>query len=288
MKRVFNKQLKGPYYKKENRGELMSVRFIIGRSGVGKTRLILDEIKQTCDEFPQGDPIYVLIPDQMSFHMEYQLLKQSRYPSLMRVQGLSFNRFAYRILQETGGLSRYHLDEVGLAILLKKVMTEKKDELSLFPYYANKPGFINKISEMISEFKSYCVSPSQLFSCANRLEEGVNGSTQSLKKIQDLAILYENFEQVSLNKYLMSEDYYALLSEQIANSSTVAQSDFYVDGYHIFNKQEELILFQLMKYAKSVTIVLTHDLQSNRPVFDLPRRTFQRLQEGAIERGLSL
>ena len=60
MKRVFNKQLKGPYYKKENRGELMSVRFIIGRSGVGKTRLILDEIKQTCDEFPQGDPIYVL------------------------------------------------------------------------------------------------------------------------------------------------------------------------------------------------------------------------------------
>ena len=287
MKRVFNKQLKGPYYKKENRGELMSVRFIIGRSGVGKTRLILDEIKQTCDEFPQGDPIYVLIPDQMSFHMEYQLLKQSRYPSLMRVQGLSFNRFAYRILQETGGLSRYHLDEVGLAILLKKVMTEKKDELSLFPYYANKPGFINKISEMISEFKSYCVSPSQLFSCANRLEEGVNGSTQSLKKIQDLAILYENFEQVSLNKYLMSEDYYALLSEQIANSSTVAQSDFYVDGYHIFNKQEELILFQLMKYAKSVTIVLTHDLQSNRPVFDLPRRTFQRLQEGAIERGLS-
>ena len=60
----------------------------------------------------------------------------------------------------------------------------------------------------------------------------------------------------------MSEDYYTLLSEQIANSQTVANSDFYVDGYHIFNKQEELILFQLMKYAKSVTVVLTHDLNS--------------------------
>ena len=104
----------------------MSIRFIVGRSGVGKTRVILDEIKQACDSVPQGDPIYVIVPDQMSFHMEYQLLKQSEHPSLMRVQGLSFSRFAYRILQETGGLSRYHLDQVGLAILLQKVMNEKR------------------------------------------------------------------------------------------------------------------------------------------------------------------
>ena len=74
----------------------MSIRFIVGRSGVGKTRVILDEIKQACDSVPQGDPIYVIVPDQMSFHMEYQLLKQSEHPSLMRVQGLSFSRFAYR------------------------------------------------------------------------------------------------------------------------------------------------------------------------------------------------
>ena len=141
----------------------MSIRFIVGRSGVGKTRVILDEIKQACDSVPQGDPIYVIVPDQMSFHMEYQLLKQSEHPSLMRVQGLSFSRFAYRILQETGGLSRYHLDQVGLAILLQKVMNEKKEDLTVFPFYANKPGFINKVSEMIAEFKNYCVSPSQLF-----------------------------------------------------------------------------------------------------------------------------
>ena len=124
----------------------MSIRFITGRSGVGKTRVILSEIKEACDTHPQGDPIFVIVPDQMSFHMEYQLLKQSEQPSLMRVQGLSFSRFAYRILQETGGVSRYHLDQVGLSILLQKVMNEKKEELTLFPFYANKPGFINKVS----------------------------------------------------------------------------------------------------------------------------------------------
>ena len=265
----------------------MSVRFILGRSGVGKTRIILDEIKQMCDTNPQGEPVFVLVPDQMSFHMEYQLLKQSKYPSLMRVQGLSFSRFAYRILQETGGLSRYHLNQVGLAILLQKVMNEKKDDLTLFPFYANKPGFINKVSEMISEFKNYCVSPSQLFDCVKDVSDELNWSLQSSKKINDLAILYETFQQVSLNKYLMSEDYYTLLSEQIANSQTIANSDFYVDGYHIFNKQEELILFQLMKYAKSVTIVLTHDVKSDSQVFEMSSRTLKRLQSGAEEFGVN-
>lgn len=161
----------------------MSIRFITGRSGVGKTRRILEEIKLACETQPQGDPIFVLVPDQMAFHMEYQLLKQSERPSLMRVQGLSFSRFAYRILQETGGLSRYHLDQVGLALLLQKVMNEKQEELTLFPYYVNKPGFISKVGEMISEFKNYRVSPQQLFQSIDETQ-GISWSTQSQKKLR--------------------------------------------------------------------------------------------------------
>ena len=265
----------------------MSIRFILGRSGVGKTRLVLNEIKAACDELPQGDPIFVIAPDQMTFHLEYQLLKQSQYPSLMRVQGLSFNRFAYRILQETGGLSRYHLNQVGLALLLQKVMNEKKGQLSLFPFYANKPGFISKVSEMIAEFKNYCVTPNQLFQTIQTQQEISNWSVQSVKKINDIAILYDEFEKLSLGRYLMTEDYYTLLSEQIAYSSTIANSDFYIDGYHLFNKQEELILLQLMKYAKSVTIVLTHDLNSTSSVFSLPSRTYSKLASQLEEMGLN-
>ena len=266
----------------------MSIRLIIGRSGVGKTNKMLSEIKEKCDTLPQGDPIFVIVPDQMSFHTEYQLLKQSKRPSLMRVQGLSFNRFAYRILQETGGLSRSHLNEVGLAILLQKIMNEKKEELELFPAYINKPGFTQKISQIISELKSYCVSPNQLATIFEKQESNKSWSTQSARKLTDLAILYESFSQLTLNKYLMTEDYFTLLSEQIATSQTVATSEFYIDGYHLFNKQEELILFQLMKAAKSVTVVLTHDPQSTSQVFNMPSRTYTRLMNGISEMGLSV
>jgi len=265
----------------------MSVRFLIGRSGVGKTRKILNEIKAQCETCPHGDPIFVIVPDQMSFHTEYQLLKQNERPSLMRVQGLSFNRLAYRVLQEMGGVSRHHLNEVGLAILLQKVMNEQKAALKLFPGYINKPGFIQKVSEIISELKSYSINSKELVELFKGQQEEANWSTQSLQKLNDLAIIYEHFNQVSLQKYLMSEDYYTLLSEQIATSQIVAHSDFYIDGYHLFNKQEELILFQLMKYAKSVTIVQTHELNATSQVFALPARTYSRLLAGIREMKLN-
>ena len=265
----------------------MSIRLILGRSGVGKTRHILSEIKEKCDTQSQGHPIFVIIPDQMAFHTEYQLLKQSKHPSLMRVQGLSFNRFAYRILQETGGLSRHHLDEVGIAILLQKIMHENKNDLKLFSSYIKKPGFTQKISEIISEFKSYCVNPEQLALLLKEQGNQSAWSNQSTRKLNDIALLYQNFTQTSLKKYLMSEDYFTLLSEQIAMSQTIANSEFYIDGYHLFNKQEELIILQLMKFAKSVTVVLTHDLQSSSQVFDLPKRTYSQLITNIKSMGLN-
>ena len=42
-----------------------------------------------------------------------------------------------------------------------------------------------------------------------------------------------------------------------------------------------------MNYAKSVTVVLTHDLNSESSVFELSGRTLSRLQNGAKERGLN-
>lgn len=264
----------------------MSIRFLMGRAGAGKTRRMLEEIKEACDKDPAGDPIFVIIPDQMAFHTEYQLLSQSALPSLMRVQGLSFNRFAFRILQETGGLARYHLDEVGLALLLQKVMNEQKENLKLFASYSGKPGFIEKVSEIFTEFKSYGVKPESLLQTLEA-GQGEGLAKKSAHKLQDLALIYDQFNQLALNKYLVKEDYYEMLAQAIEESSTIPHSDFYVDGYHIFNKQEEFILLQLMKFAKSVTLVFTHNPQSDAQLFALPSRTISRLQSLATEAGLA-
>lgn len=58
----------------------MSLRFLLGRSGAGKTSNILDEIRSKLAEDPEGNPIIYLVPDQMTFLSEYKLIKTLYLP----------------------------------------------------------------------------------------------------------------------------------------------------------------------------------------------------------------
>ncbi len=51
----------------------MSVRFIIGRSGSGKTESLLNEIREKLKADPGGNNIVYLVPEQMTFLSENRL-----------------------------------------------------------------------------------------------------------------------------------------------------------------------------------------------------------------------
>ena len=109
----------------------MSVRLLIGRSGSGKTTQCLNEIRTKLTEDPQGNPLIYLVPDQMTFVSEYALINTPGLGGMIRAQVFSFSRLAWRILQETGGISRYHLSSVGISMLIRKIIEEKKDQLKI-------------------------------------------------------------------------------------------------------------------------------------------------------------
>ena len=56
----------------------MSLRIISGRSGTGKTTFMQQEIVHTLQQSPLGDPLFYIVPDQMSFSSEYDLAARSR------------------------------------------------------------------------------------------------------------------------------------------------------------------------------------------------------------------
>lgn len=232
----------------------MSVRLLIGRSGSGKTTQCLNEIRTKLKESPEGNPLIYLVPDQMTFVSEYQLINTPGLGGMIRAQVFSFTRLAWRILQETGGMSRYHLNSTGISMLIQKIIEEKKDELHLFKRAADKSGFVSQMEQMLIEFKRYCVQPSELEIQRNQHEE------QTLQeKLHDLQLIYSGFEEAIFNKYIDSEDYFRLLSESIAKSSYLQQAEIYIDGFYSFTPQEYMIIEQLMRHCREVTITLTLD-----------------------------
>jgi len=272
------------------------IKFILGRTGTGKTYQILNEIKKKCHEDPTGTPIFIITPEQMTFHTEYQLLRMNSAGSMIRANALSFNRLAHRIMQEVGGLSRLHLDEVGKAMLLQKIMLEKEEELGIFKNHIKKPGFIQKMDELFSEFKSHQLDTELLKEKLSSLKKSNTSAltSQTKKKIALLANLYDEFNAITLAQYLTTEDYFSFLIETIEKSDIIRQADIYIDGYHHFNPQELAIIQKLGELAKSLTILLTtesKETQSNKTILwettDVTYASLREILDSATEQILA-
>jgi len=255
--------------------EMSKVKFILGRTGTGKTYHILNEIKDKCSSEPTGAPIFIITPEQMTFHTEYQLLRMNEGNSMIRANALSFNRLAHRVMQEVGGLSRLHLDEVGKAMLLQRIMLEKESELGIFKNYIKKPGFIQKMDELFSEFKSHQLDTELL---KEKLAQS-NLTSGTKEKISLLAGLYDEFNAITLAQYLTTEDYFLLLIETLEKSDLIKTANIYIDGYHTFNPQELAIIQQLAKYSKSLTLVLTADHDNEFGLWEQTAGTYANLME---------
>lgn len=273
----------------------MSVRLLIGRSGSGKTTYCLNEIKSHLIESPAGDPIIYLVPDQMTFLSEYRLISGEEITGMIRAQVFSFTRLAWRVLQETGGISRQHLTSVGLNMLIRKIVEDKKDSLKIFDKAADKNGFIEQMERMLTEFKRYCVQPNELRMKREALSQNDPNSTKVLQdKLHDLELIYESFENSLQGKYVDSEDYFRLLTEKAAHSSYLKNAEIYIDGFDSFTPQEYMIIAALMKYCKRVTIALTLDEPFHQTppdelhLFRMSGETCQTIYEMASAEGIEL
>lgn len=240
----------------------MSLRFIIGRAGTGKTHTCLKEIQAQINEKSDSPfPLLFLVPEQVTFQMEVSLL--SGLKGTYRAQVLSFRRLAWHILSETGGISRMPVGELGKQMILRKLLMEKRKELKVFQHLTNYPGFIQNLSDAICEAKQYGLKGSHLSDLTARFAEKENILSDKLK---DLALLLSSYDSYLGERYLDPDCYLDLLAEKIAFSRFVQGSEVWVDCFAGFNSQEYRVIGELLKAAKRVNIALCLD---SRPAADI-------------------
>ena len=130
----------------------MNVQFVLGRAGTGKTTYCMNEIVKELKERPMGAPILFIVPDQMTFQMEYELTNRLPH-GMIRAQVYSFKRLSWRILQETGGLNVPHLSPLGVKMLLRKIVEKHQSDLLVYGQVTDQLGFYDQLSEMVIGFK---------------------------------------------------------------------------------------------------------------------------------------
>lgn len=267
---------------------MMSLRFVIGRSGSGKTTFLLEEMKERLLSDPAGNPLIYIVPDQMTFLSEYKLLKDPDIKGLMRLNVYSFNRLALRILQETGGISRIPIDSTGIQMLIKKVIAEQKQNLRVYRQAADKFGFLAHVESTLSELKRYTVHPDEL--AFYREQDDL---PQSLKdKLHDIELIFRVVDKYLHQRYLATEDTLALLLEKIPEADYLRNAEIYIDGFYDFTPLEYSIIAGLLKVSPRVTIALTVDrpYREHAPdplnLFATPGGTYSTIHEIAVTGGI--
>ncbi|UOQ43482.1 helicase-exonuclease AddAB subunit AddB [Halobacillus salinarum] len=274
----------------------MGIRFLLGRSGAGKSSRCLEEIETKLQKDPKGPSIIYIVPDQMTFQQEYALLKRDGIEGAIRAQVFSFSRLAWRVLQETGGDTKKFISSTGVQMMLRKIVEERTSDWRVFQKAIEKQGFIEQLEGMITEFKRYRISPETLRAQMNALDQFVHTTSHESalrEKLDDLYYIYERLTDALREQYIDSEDQLQLLADKISQAQFLENAEVYVDGFHSFTPQEYVVIEELMKKVSSVHVTLTTEApqaeeNAELDLFHETKETFFSLQNLAHEAGVSV
>ena len=106
----------------------MALRMITGSSGAGKSHYMYKTINESA-KIDKDTNYIVVVPEQFTMETQRDIVSMSENHGVMNIDILSFQRLAYRIMDEVGYGEKLVLEDTGKNLVLRKVIEENKDAL---------------------------------------------------------------------------------------------------------------------------------------------------------------
>ena len=231
----------------------MSLQFILGGSGSGKTRILYEWLIKESISNP-GQQYIAVVPEQFTMQTQKEIVTLHPNHGTMNIDIVSFQRLAYRIFEELAIENPMVLDDMGKSMVLRKVASEKKNSLGYFKGNLNKPGFISCLKSMISELLQYGITDEMLKEMVPQA-----GSDVLSHKLKDLTVLYQGFKEGKENCFITAEEILSVLCDCLEKSEIIKNSVVTLDGYTGFTPVQYRLLELMIRYCKKVVVTVTVD-----------------------------
>ncbi len=266
----------------------LAVQFILGPAGSGKSTYVMQTVAQELKK-NNRKKIILMVPEQATFCYQYELITQYGLSGVMTLEILSFQRLARTVMQETGGLARQNIDELGKLLILRRILQQEHTQFPYLSRSVNRPGYLLKLGDTIQELKRYQIS-------SHTLQQSIvqNDLPQTVfsNKLQELSNLYSQYDAFLAQEYLDSEETLNVLLNCLDHTELLRDTEIWVDEFYDFTPQEFAILGKLMQHAKNVHIVLPMDLDCDNPgrkaVFHNISSSYTKLRNIAMEHHVSI
>lgn len=266
----------------------MAVSFITGRIPCNRTDKIFDICFERAKE-NNRKPIYILVPEKYSYEMEKRFSEKllTNIDPYFRIRVVSFSTLSRIVYTNVGGLTERKISKSARGMLVYKAIESVANNLVTFKADGNGVGIIDKIMDMIIEFKQNGMSVEEIYSMSEKTDD------KALKyKIEDLARVYEKYEDLIENKYFDTEDNLEFFAKKIDEFEEIKGATIFVDEFTGFTPIQYKIIEKLMIYSENIYFSLMTDLRnfnSTRGVFSNINRTFMKLNDissrNSIKRG---
>lgn len=230
----------------------MSLHFIFGASGAGKSYSIYQKIIQESIQNPKKQYL-ILVPEQFTMQTQKELVRMHPRKGILNIDVLSFERLAFRVLEETGYLCEDVLEETGKSLVIRKVAQNHKKELSVLGEKMKRQGYISEMKSMVSELRQYEVSKEdmeKMLACAKDKPE-------LYYKLKDISVLYEGFFEYLKGKAITREEILEVLGSVAGKSKKLKESILVFDGYTGFTPIQQNVLEKLLPLCEEMYVTIT-------------------------------
>ena len=255
--------------KKKGGSQSMSLQFIFGNSGSGKSHYLYQQIVEESIRHPEKNYL-VLVPEQFTMQTQKDLCMAHPRGGIMNIDVLSFGRLAHRVFEETGKERQPILDDEGKNLVLRKIAGNYEDELTVLKGNLKKQGYISEVKSVISEFTQYGIDFEQLDS----FMEGLNPESYLYYKLKDIRKVYEGFEDYLRDKYITKEELLDVLSQTVPEAKMLKDSVVAMDGFTGFTPVQNRLIGELLKVCDKIMLTVEIDRREDPFVYKHPYQLF--------------
>ncbi len=260
------------------------IRFLVGRTGCGKTYTVTQEIKALMAQ--KKENVFLFVPEQQHFSAERELYAGLSTDDAKRLSILSFTRLCDVMEDTYGGRAMTHISKATSALLMWQNLRMLNGLLQTYGGNCQTDiSLTKKMLETVNELSSNGITTPQL----EKVCQGLEKQSPLYAKLKDISMISST---------------YGLLLQDICGSNpsdrmlrcanAVKEHDFfkgasiYIDSFTSFTMQEYAVLEQMFTQANEVVITLSMDApMGHEPQFESVRDTYEKLFAMANHQNLS-
>ncbi len=259
----------------------MSLQFVLGNSGSGKTeyvyRKIIDDSLSSPDRF-----FAVVVPEQFTMQTQKDIVMRHPNRGIRNIDVLSFARLAWRVFEELGTDLGIVLDDMGKNLILRKIAGDYSGALKVLKGNLRKPGYISEVKSVISEFGQYSIGLDEI----DRMMEREGEGSYLYWKLRDIRLVYQGFQEYLGETYVTGEEILEIFAGVIERSDLLKDSVIVLDGFTGFTPVQRMVIQRLLQVCRKIIVTVTidsredvHQSAEDYQLFALSKKTVQSLEK---------